>query len=66
MIVDLSAAADRLPQAFRDDHPEIDWQGVCAVRNFLAHDYDGSDEKVLWQAIVVEVPRILRALGIEG
>ncbi|MFZ2964987.1 MAG: HepT-like ribonuclease domain-containing protein [Rhodoglobus sp.] len=36
------------------------------MRNFLAHDYDGSDEKVLWQAIVVEVPRILRALGIEG
>lgn len=65
VIVDLSIAADRLPQAFRDDHPKIDWQGIRAVRNFVAHD-DGTDEKLLWRAIAVEVPRILGALGIES
>lgn len=62
LIIDLSSAADRLPQVFRETHPEIDWKGLRAVRNFVAHDYDGTDEKILWQAIAVEFPRIVQLL----
>ncbi|MDF1489865.1 HepT-like ribonuclease domain-containing protein [Tessaracoccus caeni] len=62
LIVDLSAAADRLPEEFRAQHPEIDWRGIRAVRNFIAHDYDGTDPHILWQAVVTEFPRILDAL----
>ena len=66
IIVDLSAAADRLPEEFRLAHPGIDWKGIRAVRNFIAHDYDGTDEEVLWQAIAVRLPDIVRELGIAG
>lgn len=62
LIVDLSAAADRLPEQFRMAHPEVDWRGIRAVRNYIAHDYDGTDEALLWQAIAVEFPRIAEAL----
>lgn len=62
LIVDLSAAADRLPEDFRERHPEIDWRGIRAVRSFIAHDYDGTDESVLWQAIAVQFPVIVAAL----
>lgn len=65
LIVDLSAAADRLPAAFREAHPEIDWVGIRAVRNFIAHDYDGTDDELLWQAIAVRFPEIMAALGID-
>jgi uncharacterized protein with HEPN domain len=65
LIVDLSSAADRLPSAFRDAHPQIDWAGIRAVRNFIARDYDGTDEELLWQAIAVQYPEIVRALGLE-
>lgn len=34
------------------------------MRNFIAHDYDGTDEELLWQAIAVRFPEIVRALGI--
>lgn len=63
LIVDLSAAADRLPAAFRDAHPTIDWSGIRAARNFIAHDYDGTDEELLWQAVSVQFPRILAELS---
>ena len=63
LIVDLSAAADRLPESFRSRHPEIDWKGICAVRNFIAHDYDGTDVEILWQAIAVQFPIIVSLLG---
>jgi uncharacterized protein with HEPN domain len=64
LVIDLSAAADRMPERFRDAHPEIDWRGIRAVRNFIAHDYDGTDEEILWQAVAVRFPQIAAALGL--
>ena len=66
LAVDLSAAADRLPEAFRLAHPAVDWRGIRAVRTFIAHDYDGTDENVLWQVVAVEIPKVLAALGLGG
>lgn len=48
----------------RDAHPDVDWLGIRAVRNFVAHDYDGTDENLLWRVVAVEFPRILAALGL--
>ena len=62
LMVDLSAAADRLPESFRASHPQIDWRGIRAVRNFIAHDYDGTDEEILWQAVAVQFPAIAEVL----
>lgn len=66
LMVDLSTAADRLPEEFRSRYPEIDWRGIRAVRNFIAHDYDGTDADVLWQAVKVRFPQIVATLGIGG
>jgi uncharacterized protein with HEPN domain len=62
LVVDLSTAAARLPSSFRDAHPEVNWNGIRAVRNFVAHDYAGTDEEILWEAVAVEFPRIAQAL----
>lgn len=62
LLVDLSAAADRLPESYRQAHAEVDWRGIRAVRNFIAHDYDGTDEEILWQAIAVQFPAVANAL----
>jgi len=64
LVIDLSTASDRLPASFRDQRPGMDWGGIRAVRNFIAHDYTGTDNEVLWQAVAVEFPRIVEALGI--
>lgn len=63
LVIDLATAAERLPDEFRSQHPDIDWRGIRAVRNFVAHDYDGTDDEVLWQAIAVQFPRIAAALA---
>ena len=62
IIVDLSSTADRLPEDFRASHPDIDWTGIRAVRNFIARDYDGTDEEILWRAIAVRLPEIVKSL----
>ncbi|KDP92244.1 MULTISPECIES: DUF86 domain-containing protein [Clavibacter] len=62
LVVDLSTAAARLPPSFREAHPEVNWNGIRAVRNFIAHDYAGTDQEILWEAVAVEFPRVARAL----
>ncbi|MCS5498379.1 DUF86 domain-containing protein [Cnuibacter physcomitrellae] len=66
LLIDLSAAADRLPESFRAAHPDVDWRGIRAVRNFIAHDYDGTDVEILWQALAVQFPLVTAALGTAG
>lgn len=63
VVIDLSTAADRLPASFRESHPSIDWFGIGATRNFIAHDSDGTDSEILWQAIAVQMPAILARLS---
>lgn len=63
LVVDLSSAADRLPDSFRESRPDIDWAGIRAARNFVAHDYTGTDDEILWQAVAVQFPRIAAAVG---
>ncbi|MDR2347698.1 MAG: DUF86 domain-containing protein [Bifidobacteriaceae bacterium] len=58
LAVDLSAAADRLPEDFRAAHGGIDWVGIRATRNFVAHDYGAVDDQVLWQMISVDFPAV--------
>ena len=65
LVVDLSTAASRLPQSFRELHPSIDWPGIRATRNLIAHDYDGTDEAVLWRALTTEFPKVVQELGLD-
>lgn len=65
LVVDLATAADRLPVSFRAEHPQIDWRGIRAVRNFIAHDYSHVRDELLWDALEVEFPELARALGME-
>ena len=32
-------AANRLPEAFKDKHPNIDWHRIRGFRNRIVHDY---------------------------
>ncbi len=65
LALDLATATDRLPEVFRDAHPEINWRGIRGLRNVIAHNYWGTDDEVLWEAIAVRFPEIAVHLGIE-
>lgn len=65
LVVDLATAADRLPEAFRLAHPDIDWTGIRATRNFIAHDYSHVRDELLWDAVAVHFPAISASLGAE-
>jgi len=41
---------------FAAAHPEIDWVGIRGLRNVVAHQYEGVDHRIIWNALVTEFP----------
>jgi uncharacterized protein with HEPN domain len=45
----IGEAANRLPEEFKDDHPEVEWHRIRGFRNRIVHDYSGIDYDIVWQ-----------------
>ena len=58
----LGEAARRISQGYRDEHPEVDWQGIVSVRNRIVHEYDQYNLDVVWPIVKNDVPKLLVAL----
>ena len=56
----IGEAAGRIPDEFRQAHPEIQWRQIVAMRNQLIHGYLGIDLDIVWDVVCVELPVLLR------
>jgi len=45
----VSEAARRLPESFRDKHPELPWKQIMGIGNVLRHDCDTVVETIVWE-----------------
>ena len=58
----IGEAATRVSQLKQDQHPEIPWPQIIALRNRLIHGYDAVDSDRLWQILVTDVPKLISDL----
>jgi len=58
----LSEASRHLPQAAKDRHPEIDWQGIAGIGNVLRHAYDRVADRRIWQIVTDDLKPLKAAL----
>jgi uncharacterized protein with HEPN domain len=45
----IGEAANRLPDDFKENFPEIDWHRIRGFRNRIVHDYMGIDYEIVWE-----------------
>ena len=45
----IGEAANRVPEDFKSDHPEIEWRRMTGLRNRIIHEYFGVDYVTLWK-----------------
>ena len=52
----IGEAANRLPQNFRRQYPEIKWPQIIGLRHRIVHDYFNIDVEIVWQIIQTDLP----------
>lgn len=47
----IGEAAANVPEEIAANYPDIPWQDMRDMRNVLAHEYFGINEKIVWDTI---------------
>lgn len=55
----IGEAARRLSPGFREGHRDIPWGKVIALRNFLVHEYERIDPKIVWHICERYIPALV-------
>ncbi len=54
----IGEAARNLSIAFIEEHPEMPWRRIKAMRNILIHQYFGVNLKVVWDTCRSNLPQL--------
>lgn len=54
----LGESCNRMSEELKKNNPQIDWRGANDFRNFLAHDYFGVSDDVVWSVIQFHLPQL--------
>jgi len=49
-------ASYKLTNEFRDQHPEIEWRKIIAMRHILVHDYFQTEDIFVWNVVKDYLP----------
>lgn len=54
----IGEAANRVPDEFRSQYPQIPWNKIIGMRNVLIHEYDSIDLDRVWETIQKDIPEL--------
>lgn len=60
----IGEASSGVPDEIKQNYPSIPWNKLKGMRNFLAHQYDEVLEKVLWDTISQDIPKLQEQLSV--
>ena len=59
LIIRLREVANRLPQHFKDSHPDVPWRAIIGMGNIIAHQYTiRADPDAVWATLANEFPKL--------
>jgi uncharacterized protein with HEPN domain len=56
----IGEAARKVSGELQQQHPEVPWAQIIAMRNILVHDYFGVDVEEVWAAVQRDIPDLKR------
>ena len=59
----IGEAANRLPEDFKNQYSNIDWDRIRGFRNRIVHDYFGIDYSIVWNIIERYLPALVLDLS---
>ncbi|MDO9566090.1 MAG: DUF86 domain-containing protein [Candidatus Desulfaltia sp.] len=59
----IGEAANRLPDDFKTEHPEIEWTKIVGLRHRIVHEYFGVDLYIVWHILRKDLPLFKQMLN---
>lgn len=63
----IGEASNQISDTFRDEHPDLPWMEMRAIRNKIVHDYRGIELEIIWDTVQNNLPplrkQVKRLLG---
>lgn len=53
-----------LSDAFKETHPETEWDLIAGVRHRLVHDYDGTNWNIIAKVVFEDLPVLIEQLEV--
>ena len=54
----IGEAVKKIYDQAENKYPNIEWRDIMAMRNILVHEYWGIDERVVWDTVKKDLPRL--------
>jgi uncharacterized protein with HEPN domain len=58
----ISEASRAIPDDLTNTQPDIPWRKIRGIGNVLRHDYEGLSNRILWNVVLDELPRLKAAI----
>lgn len=55
-------AANKIPEQFQEDHPQIPWSSMIGTRNIVVHGYDQVKLPIVWDILTKNLPELKESL----
>jgi uncharacterized protein with HEPN domain len=52
----IGEAANRVPEDFKSEHPEVEWRRMTGLRNRIIHEYFGVNYATVWKVKEENIP----------
>jgi len=63
-IIQLGELSARLSDEFREEHDDIPWKLIRAMRNIHAHDYENVNPSIVWETLTKDIPMLKENLNV--
>lgn len=57
-IFQIGELCKRISDDLKEENPQIDWRGLCGIRDIFAHQYLNLDVEITWDMMETELPQI--------
>ena len=60
----IGEASRRISDQFKKKHPDLPWKEMLGLRNFVIHEYEGINLKVIWDTVKNDLPKVVEKLKV--
>lgn len=64
LVIQVATVAEKLPDDFKAQYPDVEWVKVQRMRNLVAHHYDRVLDEFVWETLRSSLPRLVSDLGL--